>query len=264
VTDDALVARGVRKRFGGLVALDDVTLRVRRGSLSALIGPNGAGKTTMFNCITGLLAADAGIIELDGNDITALPPDARARAGLGRTFQRLEVFTGMTVRENLQVAAEAATPGRVWRDVFRFRDRREPDIEARVEEVLALLRLEGVAAVRAADLPTGTMRVVELGRALCTDPSILLLDEPASGLDSRETEGFERVVRDVVASGMTVLLVEHDVELVLNVSDYVYVLDFGRLIAEGPPRAVADDAAVQAAYLGVDEGGGVRAGDPRA
>jgi branched-chain amino acid transport system ATP-binding protein len=261
---DVLVAEGISKRFGGLLALDEVTLRVGPGSLTALIGPNGAGKTTLFNCITGLLAPDGGTIQLCGDDVSGLSADARARAGLGRTFQRLEIFTGMTVYENLQVAAEAATPGRVWRDVFRFRDRREPDIEAQVDEVLDLLHLRELAGVRAAELSTGAMRVVELARALCTRPRILLLDEPASGLDSKETETFKLVLQEVSRSGVPILLVEHDVELVLDVSDHVYVLDFGCLIASGPPEAIARDPVVQAAYLGVDEGDDLDVADARA
>ena len=225
----ALELHGVVKRFGGLVAVADVDLHVDRGEIAALVGPNGAGKTTLFNCITGELAVDRGRIELDGRDVTRLPVHARSRAGLARTFQRLEVFGAMTVLDNLQVAVEARTPGGAWLNILNLGHGPEARARRAAEEVLARVGLDAVADQAAAELPAGTLRMVELARALCTQPGVLLLDEPGSGLDDAELRAFKTVIAEVAAAGVAVLLAEHDIELVMGVSDTVWHMEDGQI-----------------------------------
>jgi branched-chain amino acid transport system ATP-binding protein len=239
----ALQADGVSVRFGGVVAVDKVSLSVEAAAITGLIGPNGAGKTTIFNVFGGLQQPTEGKVLLEGRDITRLKAHARARRGMARTFQRLEVFGTLSVRDNIQVAAEIR---KAW-----ARDRSRPAAVA--DELLDRIGLRDVAASRVDAVPTGTARLVELARALATRPSLLLLDEPGSGLDQQETAVLGEVLLDLASEGMAVLLVEHDVELVMRVCNRVNVLDFGRLIAEGSPAEVQGDPAVQAAYLGAGD-----------
>jgi branched-chain amino acid transport system ATP-binding protein len=235
-----LEVRDVTVRFGGNVALDQVSLSAEPGCVTGLIGPNGAGKTTLFNVITGLLGPNSGRVELDGSDVTNLNPTKRARRGLARTFQRLELFSLLTVRENIRVAADIR---KGW-----SRDKDNP-AEA-VERIIERVGLQAIAEERVDSLPTGQCRLVELGRSLATKPKVLLLDEPASGQDETETEQFAALLRELADEGMVVVLVEHDVQLVMNICRTVHVLDFGQIIAVGTPAEIQTNEAVLAAYLG--------------
>ena len=235
-----LEVRGVDVRFGGHQALQAVDLDVEAGRVTGLIGPNGAGKTTLFDVVTGLRSPDRGSVVLDGRDVTRLPPHRRARLGMARTFQRLEVFGSLTARENILTALEIA--GRRAHPSGRT--------AAEVDAVLERVGLSALAHVRADALPTGSARLVELGRALATRPRVLLLDEPASGLDDAESEALGAVLVDLARSGTAVLLVEHDVGLVMRVCPWVYVLDAGSVLVAGTAADVQADPAVLAAYLG--------------
>ena len=239
-----LDVRSVSMRFGGNMAVSVVDLSAEAGCITGLIGPNGAGKTTLFNIITGLLTPTSGTVYVDGEDITELPPFQRARRGLARTFQLLELFGLLTVRENIMVAADIR---RGW----TRRSRRSPDSPADIaEQIIADIGLQDIADRRADSLPTGQARLVELGRALATRPRMLLLDEPAAGQDDQETERFAQILRVLAHQGIGVLLVEHDVQLVMDVCTQISVLDFGRLLAVGTPDEIRANQHVLAAYLG--------------
>ena len=246
-----LEASGIVKRFSGITALNDVDLDVRHGEMVGLIGPNGAGKTTLFNCLLGMLRPDAGRVHLDGRDISALPVHKRARLGIGRTFQRLELFSGTTVRDHFLVTERQRNgSGHLWKDVLNLSNP-TPGENERVDRMIELLRLQAEAEKPVESLSLGRGRLVELGRALMTRPKLLLLDEPSSGLDVRETAALaERLATVQQDYEFAVLLVEHDVEMVQSLVTRLYVLDFGTLIASGPTDDVLGDAAVRKAYLG--------------
>jgi len=247
-----LVEVGVR--FGGIAALDRVSLRVAAGEICGLIGANGAGKTTLFDVISGLRVPDSGQVEMGGVTVTGWSPHRRARAGLRRTFQRVQVFGWLTVEENLLVASEwQGGGGGVLADLVGAPSRRsrERDRREHAGEVLARCGLETIRHRQAAGLPIGTARLVELARALVDRPKLLLLDEPASGLDHAEAGRFAAVVEGVRdADGTSVLLVEHDVPFVLEHCDRVVALHLGQVLAEGSPTEIRDNPAVRDAYLG--------------
>lgn len=232
--DDAVV------RFGGNSAVDHVSLGVEAGQITGLIGPNGAGKTTLFNVITGLQAVSSGRVSLDGVDISRMRPHHRARLGIARTFQRLEIFGSMTVRENVLVAAEIK--GRANGDAR--------SAEVMTDSLLHDLRLADVADEPSDSLPTGRARLVEIARALATGPRLVLLDEPASGLSDAETDDLAELLGRLSDAGLAILLVEHDVPLVMRLCERIHVLDFGSILASGRAAEIQANERVQEAYLG--------------
>jgi branched-chain amino acid transport system ATP-binding protein len=239
-----LRAVDVAVEFGGVQALSGVGLDAPAGAVTGLIGPNGAGKTTLFDVLTGLERADRGRVELDGRDISRWPPRRRARAGLARTFQRLELFWSLSVADNVRVAAEASVPW--WRTPGASRG----SVDAAVRRALDRVGVAELAEVPAGRLSTGQARLVELARAVVAEPAVLLADEPGSGLDDTEVRVLATALRQLAADGMAVVLVEHDMALVMAVCTTITVLDGGRVLAVGPPDTVRRDPAVQAAYLG--------------
>jgi branched-chain amino acid transport system ATP-binding protein len=247
-----LQARNVTKRFGGLVAVDDVSFEVFEGAIKAVIGPNGAGKSTLFNALTGFDRPDSGSVLFDGAELVGRTPRETVRAGVARTFQNTRLFEEMTAGENVMVGSQARQRSGFLAAMLRLPAAVADDRDARAEAG-RLLRLIGIEEWRdapAADLPAGIRRLVEIARALATDPRLLLLDEPAAGLNLTETRELVQTLFRVRDSGVTVVVVEHDMGLVMEVSDEIIVLDRGRRIAEGPPRIIQKDPAVIAAYLG--------------
>jgi ABC-type branched-subunit amino acid transport system ATPase component len=250
-TGNGLLLSGLVVRFGGLVAVDGVNLHAPTGRVTGLIGPNGAGKTTTFNACSGLVRPTAGSVRLFGQDVTAASPPARAQRGLGRTFQRMELFDSLLVRENIALGREAGLAGsRPWHHL-RARHADRDAIRAATDDALELCGITDLADRRPADLSTGQRRLVELARVVAGGFRVLLLDEPSSGLDHSETDRFGDVLRHLVDErGTGLLIVEHDMGLVMRVCDYLYVLDFGRAIFDGEPEAVVASDVVRAAYLG--------------
>ena len=238
-----LSLEGITVRYGGHTALNNVHITVPSGNITGLIGPNGAGKTTLFNVTSGLLKPNEGNIQFGDVVMTDLSPYRRAKLGLGRTFQRLELFPSLTVKENIQVAAEIR---REWSDNIKGNS----NVNRIVERVIRLTGLEDLHSKSVADIPTGKARLVELARTLVQEPKMLLLDEPASGQNDKETEEFAGILRALNNEGVTIFLVEHDMSLVMNVCDKIFVLDFGSLIADGTTEEIQNNPVVIDAYLG--------------
>lgn len=247
-----LVLEEVTKSFGGLVAVSKLSFAVEPDRITALIGPNGAGKTTTFNLVSGLLPPTSGRVTFDGRDLTKLPPHAVCRAGIGRSFQTPQTFGGMTVLENVMVASQfhgrsgfLAAGLRLARALGEERTTRE-----RAMEQLALLRMEGLADRKAGTLPLGQQRLLEIARALATQPRVLLLDEPAAGLTQAELKALRTLLFEIRKRGIAILLVEHNMRFVFRTADDVVVLNFGEKLASGPAATIAEDPRVIAAYLG--------------
>ena len=247
-----LEIKGITQRFGGVTALEDVSFGIREGEITGVIGPNGAGKTTLFNIVTGIYTQTSGAILFAGRDVSGLAPEGLARLGMVRTFQNVELFGQMTVRENVMVGLH--TKSRSGMLDCMFRSPRQLAEERRTreesEQWLEFTGIADLAETRASNLPFGKGRMLEIARALALGPKVILMDEPAAGLNNRETQELARMIRRIREMGITVVLVEHDMELVMDICDTIVVLNLGRLLAKGTPREIQENQQVVAAYLG--------------
>lgn len=251
-SDILLQLNGVDKRFGGLSALSGVSLHIRRGEIYGLIGPNGAGKTTLFNILTGLYQLDGGDFTFAGQQYRQCQPHQLAAAGIARTFQNIRLFPNMTILENVMVGRHVRTHGGIWAALTRHAAarREESEIARLAHDLLHFVGIRRHANTLARNLSYGEQRRLEIARALATEPQLLALDEPAAGMNATETESLKALLQSIRGTGVTVLLIEHDVKLIMGLCDRVAVLDYGKKIAEGMPDAVRNDAAVIAAYIG--------------
>ncbi len=249
---EILHGKGLQKSFGGLRAIDFLDFTVTGGKVKSIIGPNGAGKTTLFNLIMGVYPPTGGILEFSGRSLNGLKPHAIARLGISRTFQNIELFANMTALENVMVGRHRQTAAGIFNTGFRLRRMREEErgIQEKAMEELRFMGLADRAMFNAAALPLGEQKLLEIARALATAPRLLLLDEPAAGLNMRETARLAETILRIRERGITVMLVEHDMRLVMEISDEVLVLNYGKKIAEGPPRDIQRNGEVIAAYLG--------------
>lgn len=243
---------GITKIFGGLTALQDVSLTVRKGSITGIIGPNGAGKTTLFNIVTGLYTQTAGEVYLAGENISFFTPETLAGLGLVRTFQNVELFGQMTVLENVMVGLHTKTKSGIISCAFKLpgQIKEEKAIKEKAMHWLEFTGLTDMAETTANNLPFGKCRILEISRALAVEPQVILMDEPAAGLNSQETSKLALLIRKIRESGVTIVLVEHDMDLVMDVCDFIVVLNLGEKLAEGTPRQIQENPAVIAAYLG--------------
>jgi branched-chain amino acid transport system ATP-binding protein len=243
---------GITKVFGGLTALEDVSFSVDAGSITGVIGPNGAGKTTLFNIVTGLYTQTTGEVYLDGQNISFFETETLAGLGLVRTFQNVELFRQMTVLENVMVGLHTKSKSGIFSCAFKFpgQIKEEKYIREKSREWLEFTGMADLADITAGNLPFGKGRLLEISRALAAKPTIILMDEPAAGLNSRETIELASLIRKISQSGVTVVLVEHDMDLVMNICQSIIVLNLGKKLAEGSPREIQENPAVISAYLG--------------
>jgi branched-chain amino acid transport system ATP-binding protein len=250
-----LEVSGISQIFGGVTALDRVSFSIVKGDITGVIGPNGAGKTTLFNIITGIYTQTAGKVLLGGKDVSGLPPERLARLGLVRTFQNIELFGGMTVHENVMVGMHTKSTSGLLACALKmpWSIAEERCIRDNSKKWLEFTGISDLADVTAGNLPFGKGRLLEIARALAVEPQIILMDEPAAGLNNQETLGLSQLIQRIREMGITVVLVEHDMELVMDICDRIVVLNLGKKLAEGTPREIQDNHDVIAAYLGEDE-----------